>query len=72
MDLLAAVADDVRPTTFERELFIRVAYEFHAAIPDAELRMIPGAGHATNLEQPERVNEVVRTFCRAHPPHPPV
>jgi len=102
VDLLAAVADDVRPTTFERELFsmadtdlsdllphlavptllvwgeldvrspLSVAYEFHAAIPDAELRMIPGAGHETNLEQPERVNEVVRTFCRAHPPHPPV
>src|SRR5690625_7452556 len=52
--LLAAVADDVRPTTFERELSFRVAYAFHAAIPDAAPRMLPVAGHAHNLEQPDR------------------
>jgi pimeloyl-ACP methyl ester carboxylesterase len=30
--------------------------------------VIPGAGHLSNLEQPERFNEAVREFCRAHPP----
>jgi pimeloyl-ACP methyl ester carboxylesterase len=27
---------------------------------------IPQAGHVSNLEQPERFNDTVREFCRAH------
>ena len=45
-----------------------VAHELHQAIPGSELVVIPGAGHVSNLEQPERFNEAVRRFCRAHPP----
>ena len=45
-----------------------VAHELHRAIPGSELVVIPGAGHVSNLEQPERFNEAVRRFCRAHPP----
>lgn len=45
-----------------------VARQFDEAIPDAELVVIEGAGHVSNLEQPERVNEAVRQFCRAHSP----
>jgi pimeloyl-ACP methyl ester carboxylesterase len=45
-----------------------VARQFEQAIPDTELIVIPGAGHVSNLEQPERFNEAVREFCRAHPP----
>jgi pimeloyl-ACP methyl ester carboxylesterase len=30
--------------------------------------VIPDAGHLSNLEQPERFNEAVREFCRAHSP----
>jgi len=47
---------------------LRVARQFQEAIPDAELVVIPGAGHISNLEQPERFNAAVRAFCRAHPP----
>ena len=43
-----------------------VARQFHEALPDAELAVIPDAGHLSNLEQPERFNEAVREFCRAH------
>jgi pimeloyl-ACP methyl ester carboxylesterase len=43
-----------------------VAQEFLAEIPDAKLVVIPDAGHVSNLEQPDRFNEAVREFCRAH------
>ena len=43
-----------------------VAHQFEQAIPDAKLVVIPGAGHVSNLEQPERFNAAVRTFCRSH------
>jgi pimeloyl-ACP methyl ester carboxylesterase len=50
---------------------LSVARQFEQAIPDAELVVIPGAGHVSNLEQPQRFNEAVREFCRAHPPRQP-
>ena len=46
------------------------AHAFAAAIPQAELVIIPGAGHVSNLERPEAFNAAVRAFCRAHPPAP--
>ena len=47
---------------------LRVARQFEGAIPDPTLVVIEGAGHMSNLEQPERVNDAVREFCRRHPP----
>ncbi|TDD70644.1 alpha/beta hydrolase [Jiangella aurantiaca] len=47
---------------------LSVAHQFEEAIPGAELVVIEGAGHVSNLERPEQVNEAVRKFCRAHPP----
>jgi pimeloyl-ACP methyl ester carboxylesterase len=47
---------------------LRVAREFKRAIPQAELVVIPGAGHVSNLEEPGRFNDAVRAFCRAHRP----
>jgi pimeloyl-ACP methyl ester carboxylesterase len=49
---------------------LSVAHQFEAAIPGAELVVIPDAGHVSNLERPERFNDAVRAFCRAHPPRP--
>jgi pimeloyl-ACP methyl ester carboxylesterase/drug/metabolite transporter (DMT)-like permease len=43
-----------------------VARQFERAIPDTKLVVIPDAGHMSNLEQPERFNDAVREFCRAH------
>ncbi len=48
---------------------LSVARQFERAIPDTSLVVIPGAGHVSNLEQPERFNDAVRAFCRAHSPH---
>lgn len=45
---------------------LRVAREFLALIPDARLVVLPGAGHVSNLEAPERFNQAVRAFCRTH------
>jgi len=42
---------------------LRVAREFARAIPHAELVVIPGAGHMSNLERPEEFNAAVRAFC---------
>ena len=45
---------------------LTVAHDFERAIPDAELVVIPGAGHMSNLEQPDPFNATVRGFCRRH------
>ena len=45
-----------------------VARQFEEAIPDTTLVVIEGAGHVSNLERPDRVNDAVREFCRGHPP----
>ena len=43
---------------------LRVARQFQEAVPGAELVLIPEAGHASNLEQPELFNRAVREFLR--------
>jgi pimeloyl-ACP methyl ester carboxylesterase len=43
---------------------LRVAREFARAVPHAELVVIPGAGHMSNLERPDEFNAAVRDFCR--------
>jgi pimeloyl-ACP methyl ester carboxylesterase len=47
---------------------LSVARQFEDAVPDAKLVVIPGAGHVSNLEQPDAFNDAVREFCRNHPP----
>ena len=47
---------------------LTVASQFENSIPDTTLVVIEGAGHLSNVERPERVNDAVREFCRAHPP----
>lgn len=42
---------------------ISVAEQFRSAIPSAELIVIPGAGHVSNMEQPETFHAHVRRFC---------
>jgi pimeloyl-ACP methyl ester carboxylesterase len=46
---------------------LSVAQQFQQAIPNATLVVLPDCGHLSNLEQPARFNEAVRSFCRAHP-----
>jgi pimeloyl-ACP methyl ester carboxylesterase len=45
---------------------LSVARQFEQAIPNTKLIVIPGAGHVSNLEQPEPFNDAVRGFCREH------
>jgi pimeloyl-ACP methyl ester carboxylesterase len=47
---------------------LSVARQFQRAIRHAKLVVIPGAGHVSNLEQPEPFNDAIREFCREHPP----
>jgi pimeloyl-ACP methyl ester carboxylesterase len=47
----------------DRRSPLDVAEQFHAAIPGAELAIIPNAGHLSNMEQPDMFNEHVRRFC---------
>lgn len=42
--------------------FARIATEMQAALPNAELDIIPGAGHAIHLEQPQRYLALVTRF----------
>lgn len=52
----------------DRRSPLSVAREFEAAIPEAQLVVLRGAGHVSNLEAPDAFNDAVRAFCRAHPP----
>ena len=47
----------------DRRSPLHVAEQIHAAIPGAELAIIPNAGHLSNMEQPEVFNGHVRRFC---------
>jgi pimeloyl-ACP methyl ester carboxylesterase len=42
-----------------------VAHQFHAAIPNARLVVLPGAGHISNFEAPAQFNAAVRNFCQS-------
>jgi pimeloyl-ACP methyl ester carboxylesterase len=43
---------------------LSVAHAFARAIPRAELAVIPGAGHMSNLERPAEFNAAIRAFYR--------
>jgi pimeloyl-ACP methyl ester carboxylesterase len=47
----------------DRRSPMHVAQQLHAAIPAAELTIIPNAGHMSNMEQPDAFNAHVRRFC---------
>jgi pimeloyl-ACP methyl ester carboxylesterase len=47
----------------DRRSPLHVADQLHSAIPTSELAIIPGAGHVSNMEQPEAFNAHVRRFC---------
>ena len=40
-----------------------VAAQLHAAIPGSRLVVLPGAGHAVNVEVPEEFDAAARAFC---------
>jgi pimeloyl-ACP methyl ester carboxylesterase len=44
---------------------LSVAHQFEQAIPRAQLVVIPGAGHVSNLERPEEFNRALREFLRS-------
>jgi pimeloyl-ACP methyl ester carboxylesterase len=43
---------------------VSVGRALQAAIPGAELVVLPGVGHVHNLEDPARFNDAVRAFVR--------
>jgi pimeloyl-ACP methyl ester carboxylesterase len=45
-----------------------VGERFRDAIPGSELEVVVGAGHVSNMEQPQAFNDHVRRFCSAHTP----
>lgn len=51
---------------------LNVAEQLRDGIPGARLTVIPGAGHVSNMEQPDRFNAAVREFCRRMLPASPV
>jgi pimeloyl-ACP methyl ester carboxylesterase len=53
----------MRHTTCERARRFEIANQLRATIPAAELAVLTGAGHVSNMEQPAAFNRVVRDFC---------
>jgi pimeloyl-ACP methyl ester carboxylesterase len=49
----------------DRRSPLHIARQFQAAIPAAELAIIPSSGHVSNMEQPQAFNDHVRRFCLA-------
>jgi pimeloyl-ACP methyl ester carboxylesterase len=47
----------------DRRSPLDVAKQFHLAVPNAQLVIIPNAGHLSNMEQPEVFNGHIRRFC---------
>jgi pimeloyl-ACP methyl ester carboxylesterase len=43
---------------------LQIAQQFEAALPNATLVVLPGAGHVSNLEQPDAFNRHVRRFLQ--------
>ncbi len=43
---------------------LSVARDLHAAIPNSKLVLIPGVGHVSSVQAPERFTEEVRSFLR--------
>jgi pimeloyl-ACP methyl ester carboxylesterase len=44
---------------------VSVGEELHARIPSSQLVVLPGVGHVSNLEAPERFNAEIRRFLRS-------
>jgi pimeloyl-ACP methyl ester carboxylesterase len=42
-----------------------VARALETAIPTSKLVFMPGVGHQSNMEAPERFNDAVRSFLRS-------
>jgi 2-succinyl-6-hydroxy-2,4-cyclohexadiene-1-carboxylate synthase len=57
--LLIAGAEDAK--------FVAIAQQMRDQIPNAQLAIIPDAGHTTHLEQPERFAETVQRFLALQP-----
>jgi len=44
---------------------MNIAEQLRNAIPNARLAVIAGAGHVSNMQQPEKFNADVNDFCRS-------
>lgn len=44
---------------------LRVAEHLHAEIPTSRLVVMPGVGHVSSVEAPERFNAELRSFLRS-------
>jgi 2-succinyl-6-hydroxy-2,4-cyclohexadiene-1-carboxylate synthase len=64
---------EVRATTLliagaQDPKFARIAAEMQESIPDAELAIVPDAGHAVHLERPAHFSEIVCAFLARRQP----
>lgn len=67
-DRLAEIAVPTLVACGERDRpNIGASRELAAGIPGAELRIIPGANHFWNLQQPELFNETISRFIESRP-----
>ena len=46
----------------------RIIERLRRELPDAQLKVFPGVGHATNLETPDEFNQIVDQFLRERQP----
>jgi len=46
--------------------YVDIAHRMAARIADARVEIVPGAGHACHLEQPEHVAHLLASFGAGH------
>ena len=71
-DLRDALADLVVPTlllygALDERSPLEIAHDLHSRIPQAELVVLPGVGHVSNIEDPAAFNKAVRRFLHSLP-----
>lgn len=68
--LFESVGRFEKPTLFvvgaEDEKFLNIARQLESRMPNAEVAVLPGAGHAAHLEAPAEFARVVRAFFATH------
>ena len=66
-DALPQLSMPVRCIAGEEDArYLQLAQEMASVIPHGEAFIIPGAGHATHLEQPQAFHKAVLSFLRMH------
>jgi len=70
-DMRDSIKDIIQPTLIltgskDKMSMPGMIQSMHVEIPNSKLEIIPGAGHAFNIESPEETNRIIWKFVQEH------